>query len=130
MNTLTFETDVSDHDKLIGTMLRSIFAKGKPKKIFYRCYKKFDNEKFNEELKKHLTSELDLESSQLAFKTTLNRFAPLKQKTVRNYNQPFVTETLRNATTKISKLRNKFNKVRNAKNCPIANTNKIIVEIF
>ena len=130
MNTLTFETDVSDHDKLIGTMLRSIFAKGKPKKIFYRCYKKIDNEKFNEELKKHLTSKLDLESSQLAFKTTLNRFAPLKQKTVRNYNQPFVTETLRNATTKISKLRNKFNKVRNAKNCPIANTNKIIVEIF
>ena len=126
MNTLTFETGVSDHDKLIGTMLRSIFAKGKPKKIFYRCYKKFDNE----ELKKHLTSKLDLESSQLAFKTTLNRFAPLKQKTVRNYNQPFVTETLRNATTKISKLRNKFNKVRNAKNCPIANTNKIIVEIF
>ena len=126
MNTLTFETVVSDHDKLIGTMLRSIFAKGKPKKIFYRCYKKFDNE----ELKKHLTSKLDLESSQLAFKTTLNRFAPLKQKTVRNYNQPFVTETLRNATTKISKLRNKFNKVRNAKNCPIANTNKIIVEIF
>ena len=126
MNTLTFETDVSDHDKLIGTMLRSIFAKGKPKKIFYRCYKKFDNE----ELKKHLTSKLDLESSQLAFKTTLNRFAPLKQKTVRNYNQPFVTETLRTATTKISKLRNKFNKVRNAKNCPIANTNKIIVEIF
>ena len=32
MKTLTFETCVSDHHKLIGTMLRSIFAKGKPKK--------------------------------------------------------------------------------------------------
>ena len=30
MKTLTFETGVSDHHKLIGTMLRSTFAKGKP----------------------------------------------------------------------------------------------------
>ena len=34
MNTLTFETGISDHQKLIGTMLRSIFAKDKPKKYF------------------------------------------------------------------------------------------------
>ena len=32
MNTLTFETGVSDHHKLIGTMLRSAFAKEDPKK--------------------------------------------------------------------------------------------------
>ena len=36
MKTLTFETGVSDHHKFIGTMLRSTFAKGKPKKMFYR----------------------------------------------------------------------------------------------
>ena len=30
MKTLTFEMGVSDHHKLIGTMLRSTFAKGKP----------------------------------------------------------------------------------------------------
>ena len=70
INTLTFETGVSDHHKLIGTMLRSTFAKGKPKKIFYRCYKNCDNEKFEEELKKHLSSVLDFESFHLAFKTT------------------------------------------------------------
>ena len=40
MNTLTFEMGVSDHHNLIGTMLRSTFAKAKPKKIFY---KNFDN---------------------------------------------------------------------------------------
>ena len=82
INTLTFETGVSDHHKLIGTMLRSTFAKGKPKKIFYRCYKNFDNEKFEEELKKHLSSVLDFETFHLAFKTTLDRFAPLQQKVV------------------------------------------------
>ena len=44
MNTLTFETGVSDYHKLIG----------KPKKILYRCYKNFDDKKFEEELKKPL----------------------------------------------------------------------------
>ena len=34
MNTLTFEAGVLAHHKLIGTMLRSTFAKGKPKKHF------------------------------------------------------------------------------------------------
>ena len=62
MNTLTFVTGVSDHYKLIGTILRSTFGQGKPKKIFYCCYKNFDNEKFEEELKKHLSSVLDFES--------------------------------------------------------------------
>ena len=49
MNTLRCEAGVSDHHKLIGTILRSTFAKDKPKKILYRCYKTFDNEKFEEE---------------------------------------------------------------------------------
>ena len=78
MNTLTFEKGVLDHHKLIGTMLRSKFVKGRPKKIFYRCYKNFDNEKFEEELKKHLSSVLDFELFHLAFKTTLDRFAPIQ----------------------------------------------------
>ena len=50
MKTLAFETGVSDHHKLTGTMLRSTFAKGKPKNIFYRCDRNFDYKKFEEEL--------------------------------------------------------------------------------
>ena len=61
MKTLTFEMGVSDHHKLIDTMLRSTFAKGKPKKMFYRCYKNFDNKKFEEELQKQLLSVSDFE---------------------------------------------------------------------
>ena len=53
MKTLTFESGVSDHRKLIGTMLRSTFTKGKPKKMFYHCYRNFDNKKFEEELQKN-----------------------------------------------------------------------------
>ena len=56
MKTLTFETGVSDHHKLIGAMLRSTFAKGKPKKMFCHCYRNFDNKKFEEELQKRLAS--------------------------------------------------------------------------
>ena len=56
MKTVTFATGLSDHHKLIGTMLKSTFAKGKPNKIFYRCYKNFDNKKFEEKLKKQLFS--------------------------------------------------------------------------
>ena len=95
MKTLTFETGVSDHHKLIGTMLRSTFAKGKPKQMFYRCYKNFDNKRFEEELEKQLLSVSDFESFQFAFKVILNQFALWKQKLIRNNNQSFMTKTLR-----------------------------------
>ena len=67
MKTLTFETGVSDHYKLIGTMLRSTFAKGKPRKNFYRCYRNLDNKKFEEELQKQLLSlsDFDLKSFEI-----------------------------------------------------------------
>ena len=61
-------------------MLRSIFAKGKPKKMFYRRYKNFDNKRFEEELQKQLLSVSDFESFHFALKVILNQFAPLKQK--------------------------------------------------
>ena len=51
METLIFETGVSDHHKLIVTMLNSKFSKRKPTEIFYGCYKYFNNEKFEEKLK-------------------------------------------------------------------------------
>ena len=95
---------------LRSKMLRSTFARGKPEKIFYHCYKNFDNKKFEEKLKKHLSSMLDFESFHLAFETTLDRFEPLQQKVVRNKNQPFITKALRKAIMKRSKLKNKFNK--------------------
>ena len=58
----------------------------------------------------------DFETFQFAFKVILNQFAPLKQKLIRNNNQPFMTKTLRKAIMKRSKLRNKFNQERNIEN--------------
>ena len=59
---------------------------------------------------------IDFESLHHAFKTTVDRFAPLKQKVVQNINQSFMRKTLCKAIMKRSKLRNKFNMGRKAKN--------------
>ena len=79
MNTLTFKTGVSDYHKLVGTMPRSAFTKGKPKRIFYGCYKNFDDKKLEEELRKQLSSVQDFESFHLPFKLTLD-FVRLNKK--------------------------------------------------
>ena len=73
----------------------------------------FDNEKFEKELKMHLSSTLDSELFHLAFKATLDQFAPSKQN-ARDGNQSFMIKIFRKAITKIYNLKNKFNK---AKNC-------------
>ena len=52
MKSDTCKTGLSDHHKIVCSFLRKIFAKGKPKTIYYRCFKNFDQNKFNEELKK------------------------------------------------------------------------------
>ena len=89
---------VSDHHKRIGTMLRSTFAKGKTKKIIYHCCN-FANEKFEKELKRHLSSTLDFELFHLAFKATLDQFAPSKQN-ARDDNQSLMIKIFRKAITK------------------------------
>ena len=81
--------------------------------MFYHCYRNNGSKKFEEEQQKQLPSVSDFESFQFAFKFILNQFAPLKQKLIRNNNQPFMTKTLCKAIMKRSKLRNKFNDERN-----------------
>ena len=79
IKTLTFKTGVSDYHKLMDTMLRSTFAKEKPKKMFHCCYKNFGNKMFEEKLQKQLLSVSDFQSFHFAFKVILNQFTPLKQ---------------------------------------------------
>ena len=44
--TSTTETGLSDCHKLISTFMRSFNSRLKPKNVFFRSYKKFDEEKF------------------------------------------------------------------------------------
>ena len=50
----TFETGLSDHHKLILTIMKSGIFKGSLKEKIYRSYKKFDNEYFSNTLKEKL----------------------------------------------------------------------------
>ena len=51
MKSATFEIDLSDHHKLISIILRKTLSKGNSKKMFYRDYKRYDQKKFETELK-------------------------------------------------------------------------------
>ena len=60
MKSATFETGLSDHHKLITTILRKTISKGNSKKMFYRDYKRFDQKKFETELKLKFPNKLKL----------------------------------------------------------------------
>ena len=46
MKSSTNETGISDPHKLIYTFLKSTYAKGKPKFVYYRCFNNFKKELF------------------------------------------------------------------------------------
>ena len=79
MKSCTVEMGISDYHKLIMSICRLTFAKGKSKKLFYRCYKNFDSELFEDTLVKSLSeTEFSLKSFKSTFSLTLEKFAPLK----------------------------------------------------
>ena len=96
MKSDTCETGLSDHHKMVHLFLRKTFAKGKPKTIYYRCFKNFEKNKLNEELKKEKISiDLSFEPFLEIFQSNLDRFGLYKHKKVRYNNIPFMTKQLR-----------------------------------
>ena len=118
MKSTTFETGLSDRHKLIITILRKTISKRNSKKMFYRDYKRFDQKKFETELKLKLNSETNLSYSnfQAVFLEILNKIAPVKVKVLRFNNNVFMTKSLRKAMMLSSRLKNKFNKQRSDEN--------------
>ena len=84
----TFETGLSDHHKLISTIMKSGIFKGPPKKKIYRSYKKFDHECFSNALREELeTLEGDTYGEfEKKFTNVLNTHAPIKTKMIRFNN--------------------------------------------
>ena len=107
-NSCTYETGISDYNKMTITLMKVIFKKQKPKIIFYRNYKNFDKKSFKEYLKLSLEA-YDFKN---VFLTSLNSFAPLKKKYVRANQVSFMNKELKNAIMVSSKLRNEFVKSR------------------
>ena len=67
--------------------------------MFYRDYKRFDQKKFETELKFKLNSQTNLSYStfQAVFLEILNKIAPVKVKVLRFNNNVFMTKSLRKA---------------------------------
>ena len=76
--------------------------------IQYRCFKNFDNIIFRFELREALSKSIDCESFTTLYTQTFNRHAPIKKKTLRANQVPYMTKTLRKAIMRRSNLENKF----------------------
>ena len=118
MKSATFETVLSDHHKLATTMLRKTISKDNSKKMYYKDYKRFDQKKFETELKLKLNSQTNLSYSsfQAVFLEIFNKIAPVKAKVLRFNSNAFMTKSLRKAIMLRSRLKNNFNKQRSDKN--------------
>ena len=128
MKLMTLEIGISDHHKMIMIIFRSTFAKGKLKTFYYRCYKKFNLEQLQMELKEKL-DEISNNSFDIfleEFKTCLDKFASLKEKKIRVNNSIFMTKSLRKAIMLRSQLKKKFNN-KSEENSKNTNSKEIIV---
>ena len=81
-----------------------------PKIISYRDYKKFTLKHFQIDLKKKIQAQPNMNYNlfEKVFLEVLEEHAPVKKKTVRYNNKPYMTKTLRKAIMRRSALRNKF----------------------
>ena len=74
-----YETGISDDQEMIISVLRKTFTKGKPKTVFYRCYRNFDEDSLNETLNSRISlPNLSFETFFEIFQSTLSLFAPYK----------------------------------------------------
>ena len=95
MKSSTNETRISDHHKLIYAFLKSTYAKGKPKFVYYRCFKNFNKELFKKNLSENLKNiGNSLEVFYDTFTTNLDCYAPLKKNKIRSNHNKFMTKKL------------------------------------
>ena len=106
------ETGLSDHHKMIITVLRAFFQKQTPITVKYRDYKKFDQSLFRYNLLKKLNDvnegKVDYETFERVFIALLDLHAPMKEKYMRANKSPFMNKSLHKAVMTRSRLRNKF----------------------
>ena len=108
------ETGLSDHHKMILSVLKSNFEKRDPIEVHYRSYKNFDEISFRYDLSYALFLRVQSITTYDEFKDIyleiLNLHCPMKKKYVRGNNAPFMNKDLSRAFMCRSKLKNQFNK--------------------
>ena len=120
--TIAIETGLSDHHKMVVTFLRNhISLKLKPKNIEYRNTKNMNWEQFKIDIANIHFDEITRFSNSYTgfttlFKSIVDRHAPIKKKTIRGNNKPFMNIELTKAIKNKSRIRNKYNKWKSREN--------------
>ena len=116
------ELGVSDYHKLIMTSLKMHVKRLKSKRIMYRSYRNFSEDKFlndlNGEIAQHDSyfSSFDLDPSisydllKDIFVSVLDKHAPIKQKCIRGNNGNFMNKDLSKAIMNRSRLKSNYHK--------------------
>ena len=114
--TSTFETGLNDCHSLIATCIKLCIPRLKPKKIVYRSYKNFSPENFLSDVRnanlKGISDDPNLAYEDLVckFHRIVDKHAPLRTKTVRGNDAPFMNKTWRKEIYHRSHLQKKFKK--------------------
>ena len=114
-NTCTISTGLSDVHKMSLTVMKTKYAKAKPKEIVYRNYKHFDDKAFGSDLRKGLrlaNSAITYKDFENIFINALNVHAPLKKTIIRANTAPYMNKSLRKAMMRRSQLENKYYRTR------------------
>ena len=117
-NSCTFETGLSDFHKMTLTVLKSSFAKQKPRVLIYRNCKFFNNTFFRDQVLNKLRnsnfqiSDKDLKHFKETCLSVVNKISPLKSRFIRATHAPFINKEIQRALMVRSKLRKKFLKSR------------------
>ncbi len=105
---------------MVVTVLKGGYVKKGPKIITYRDYSRFSTEHFRIHLFNKLSQELVESGDYGAFEAVvmgvLNEHAPVKKKSIRANDGPFMTKELRKEHMHRTRLRNKYNKNRTEEN--------------
>ena len=98
-NTTTVTTGLSDFHKMVVTVMKTTYPKAKPKIVYYRDYKNFDLYNFRTELRRELSeiADKDYYHFELIFLKVLEKHAPMKKKTLRANDKPYMNKALRQA---------------------------------
>ena len=120
-NAVSIEMGLSDFYCMIATVVKGGFIKRGPKIINYRDYRKFDIDSFRKDLKDRLIRQsqqalISYDIFDAIVLSVLNKHAPVKQKSVRANEGPFMTKALRKAIVNRTHLRNRYNKDRTDEN--------------
>ena len=114
--TVAMETGFSDCHAMVITVLKGGFVKRGPKIATYRDYSKFAAVDFKDNLVHMVSSKLseieDYGAFQAGVMRLLNEHAPVKKKSIRSNNGPFMTKALRKEYMHRTGLHNKYHNNR------------------